>query len=136
MKFTELFYCPHMRTLTAYWEGSLSKYSLPLSSYALSPTILLLLETFLELLLWNIFQCCHHIFWMTSISWNLHTLMADFIYGNSHKSHGDESGELGGFSISPNDFLVRNCRTESTLWAGALSASCCVSTVKAGIYMT
>jgi len=33
---------------------------LPLSSYALIPTMLLLLETFLELLLWNSFQChCH-----------------------------------------------------------------------------
>jgi len=33
---------------------------LPLSSYALSSTMLPLLETFLELLLWNDFQCyCH-----------------------------------------------------------------------------
>jgi len=30
---------------------------LPLSNYVLSPTMLPLLETFLELLLWNIFQC-------------------------------------------------------------------------------
>jgi hypothetical protein len=35
---------------------------LPLSRCALSPTILPLLETFLELLLWNSFQCHHHIF--------------------------------------------------------------------------
>jgi hypothetical protein len=35
---------------------------LPLSSYVLSPTILSLLETFLELLFWNSFQCHHHIF--------------------------------------------------------------------------
>jgi hypothetical protein len=35
---------------------------LPLSSYALSPTMLLLLETFLILLLWISFQCRHHVF--------------------------------------------------------------------------
>jgi len=34
----------------------------PFSSYALSPTMLQLLETFLELLLWNSFQYCLHIF--------------------------------------------------------------------------
>jgi len=41
---------------------------LSLSSYALSPMMLQLLETFLELLLWNSFQCHYHIFWMSSIS--------------------------------------------------------------------
>jgi hypothetical protein len=35
---------------------------LPMSSYALSPTMLPLLETFCELLSWNSFQCCRHIF--------------------------------------------------------------------------
>jgi hypothetical protein len=40
----------------------------PLSSYALSSMMLPLLETFLELLLWNNFQCHHHIFWMSSVS--------------------------------------------------------------------
>jgi len=35
---------------------------LPFSSYALSPTMLPLLETFMELPLWNNFQCHHHIF--------------------------------------------------------------------------
>jgi hypothetical protein len=33
---------------------------LPLSSYALSPTMMPLLETFLKLLLWNSFQCHRH----------------------------------------------------------------------------
>jgi hypothetical protein len=33
---------------------------LPLSSYAINPKMLPLLETFLELLLWNIFQCHRH----------------------------------------------------------------------------
>jgi len=41
---------------------------LPLSSYPLSPTMLPLLETYLELFLWNSFQCCCNIFWMSSIS--------------------------------------------------------------------
>jgi len=36
---------------------------LPLNSDALRPTMLPLLETFLELLLWNSFQCCHF-FWL------------------------------------------------------------------------
>jgi len=40
---------------------------LPLSSCALSPVKLLLLETFLELLLWSSFQCHHYIFWMSSL---------------------------------------------------------------------
>jgi len=35
---------------------------LPLTSYALSPMMLLLLETFLELLLWNSFQRRHIFF--------------------------------------------------------------------------
>jgi hypothetical protein len=35
---------------------------LPLSSYAFSPMMLPLLETFLELLLWNSFQYHHHIY--------------------------------------------------------------------------
>jgi hypothetical protein len=42
--------------------------STPLSSYALSPTMLPMLETFLELLLWNSFQWCCHIFWVSLIS--------------------------------------------------------------------
>jgi hypothetical protein len=35
---------------------------LSLGSYALVPTLLPLLQTFMELLLWNTFQCRHHIF--------------------------------------------------------------------------
>jgi len=41
---------------------------LPLSSYALNTMMLPLLETFLEFLLWNSFQCRRHIFWMSSLS--------------------------------------------------------------------
>jgi hypothetical protein len=36
---------------------------LPLGSHALSPTMLSLLGTFVELLIWNSFQCRRHIFW-------------------------------------------------------------------------
>jgi len=57
---------------------------LPLGSYALSIMMLPLFEIFLKLLLWKIFQCCHHIFFclfcMFSISWNLHPFIADFIF--------------------------------------------------------
>jgi len=41
---------------------------LPLISYAISPTMLPLLETFFEHLLWNSFQCCRHISLMSSLS--------------------------------------------------------------------
>jgi len=41
---------------------------LPLSSCALSPTMLLLLETFLEPLLWNSFRFQCHIFWMSLLT--------------------------------------------------------------------
>jgi hypothetical protein len=46
---------------------------LHLSSYAISPTMLPLLETFLELLLWNSYQCRRHVLWMPSVSGNLHS---------------------------------------------------------------
>jgi len=51
---------------------------LPLHSCALSSTMLPLLETFLEFLLWNSFQWHRHIFCMSSVSWNLHPFKADF----------------------------------------------------------
>jgi len=41
---------------------------LPLSSCALCPIMLPLLVAFLELLLWNSFQCCCPIFQMSSVS--------------------------------------------------------------------
>jgi hypothetical protein len=51
----------YLYTYTAHCEGVIFKV-VSLSSYALNPTMLLLLETFLELLLWNSFQCRRHIF--------------------------------------------------------------------------
>jgi len=41
---------------------------LPLSNYAFSQTMLPLLETFLELLLWNSFQCHRHFFFLDVFS--------------------------------------------------------------------
>jgi len=42
--------------------------STPFGSYALSPTMLPLLEKFLEFLLFNSVQYRRHIFWMSSVS--------------------------------------------------------------------
>jgi hypothetical protein len=70
-------------------------------------------------LLWNSFQCHHHIFFMTSISWN-HPLKASFIFRNSQKLLEAKSGKEGGCSISVINFCARNCLTESALWAGAV----------------
>jgi hypothetical protein len=90
---------------------------LPLSSYALSPTMLPLLETFLGLLLWNNFQCRRHIFWLSSVSSDLRPFKADFIFGDSQKSFRVKYGERGRCSISVIDFCARNCFTESKLFA-------------------
>jgi len=48
--------------------GGVTTGVLPLSNYALGPMMLPLLGTFLELLLWNSFHCCHYFFWMSSVS--------------------------------------------------------------------
>jgi len=59
-----------------------------LSSYALIPKMLPMLEKFFELQLWNSFQCCRHMCWMSSLFWNLRSFKADFIFGNRQKSFG------------------------------------------------
>jgi hypothetical protein len=66
---------------------------LPLRGYTLRSTKLPLLKTFLELLLWYSFQCCYHIFFMSSVSRNLHLFKTDSIFGNSKKSFQAKSGE-------------------------------------------
>jgi len=105
VKFPEWFYCKQTCILTAYWQGVTFEV-LPLSSYALSPTMLSLLETFLEFLLWNSFQYCHHILGGGGIwaSWNICSFKAEFIFGNSQKSFRTKSGEYGGCTISVIDF--------------------------------
>jgi hypothetical protein len=88
---------------------------LPLSSYALSPVMLSLLETFLELLLWNSLRYHCHFYWMSSISRNLQSFKGGFISGNSQKSFTAKSGEQGECSTSAINFWARNCLTDSTL---------------------
>jgi len=100
-KFPEWFYCKHNFYTYSLLRGVTFKI-LPLSSYILSLMMLPLLETFLELLLWNSYQCYYHIICMSSIPRNLRTFKADVTFGNSHKS-----------------FHFSN-RSESALWAAAL----------------
>jgi hypothetical protein len=66
---------------------------LPMSSYALSPTMLPLLETFLELCDATDFSAVVTFFWMSSVSWNLRPFKADFVLGNSQKSYGAKTGK-------------------------------------------
>jgi hypothetical protein len=91
---------------------------LPLSSRALSLTMLSLLETFLEFLLCNNFRC-HHLFffffffWFYSAPRNICPFKGEFFFWNRQKSFGAKSGEWGGgCSISVIDFWARNCLTE------------------------
>jgi hypothetical protein len=61
----------------------------------------------------------------SSVTRNLRPFKADFIFGNSKKSFGAESGEQGGCSISEVDSCAKNCElehchvAESNLWAKA-----------------
>jgi len=65
---------------------------LPLSSCTLSPSMLPQLENLSELLLGNSFQYHRHIFWMSSVTWNLRPFQAGFIFRNSQKSFGAKYG--------------------------------------------
>jgi hypothetical protein len=49
-------------------------------TYTLIPTMLPLLETFLEYLLWTSSQCRRHIFWVSSISWKPRPFKADYFF--------------------------------------------------------
>jgi len=72
---------------------------LPLSRYALSPTMLPQLKDF-----WN--SCCGIIFsaivffWISSVSKIIHPFKADFIFGNSQTLFGVKSREHSECSIS------------------------------------
>jgi hypothetical protein len=57
-----------------------------------------LLEKFLELMLWNGFQC-RHFFFMSEIPLNLRSFKADFIFGNRKKSFRVKSGEGVGVTL-------------------------------------
>jgi hypothetical protein len=62
VKSPELFhYKSHTCIITAYWEGSPSKWSPRTAMHLAHRCCLPQLETFLELLLWNSLQCCRHI---------------------------------------------------------------------------
>jgi hypothetical protein len=87
MKFPEWFYSKYVCILTAYWDGSPSRYP-PFSSYALGLTMLSLLETAFSAVV--VFS-----FWMSLMSWNLRPVTADFIFGKRQKSTGAISGEWG-----------------------------------------
>jgi hypothetical protein len=122
MKFPECFYCYFYHTciLNSLLTGVTFEV-LPLSSYALCPTMLPLLETFLELQLLNSFQGRRHIYWTALISCNFHAFKTNFIFGNSQKLFGAKAGGWVVCSISVIEFWARNCLTENALCAGALS---------------
>jgi hypothetical protein len=91
-----------------------------LNSNELSSTMLPLLETFWELLLWNSFQCnCQNIFYCQSVSWNCRTLRADLIFGDNYKSFGAKLWEQGGCSIPVLDFWdIKRLVSWSTVMLG------------------
>jgi len=60
---------------------------------------------FLELLLWNIFQCRSHIFWTFSLSLNIHPLKADFISGNRSYSEPYRGGR-GDMVVVPFQYFI------------------------------
>jgi hypothetical protein len=106
--------------LTAYWEGSPSKY-------------------FPWAVMHSAHRCCHcwKYFWNSCCGTAFNTIVVffgclqypeifvplrqDFIFWNSQKPFGSKSGEQGGCSISVIDFWARHFLTESALWAGPLS---------------
>ena len=53
--------------------------------------------------------------WQNVSLWRL-----SFIWGNTKRSLGVRSGELGGWGTGAMPFLVKNCWTLSVVWAGAL----------------
>jgi hypothetical protein len=85
---------------------------LPLSSYALSPAMLPLLETFLELL--SVLSS-HFLDTFNILKYS--SLLRKTIFRNSHKSFGAKSGEENGCSISETDFWTRNCLTHKFFYA-------------------
>jgi hypothetical protein len=86
----------------------------PLSSNALSPMMLPLLEIFLELLLWNSFQCHWHYFVHVQYP-EILVPQSRLFSGNSQKSVEDKQGKEDGYSISVIDSWTRNCLTECLL---------------------
>jgi hypothetical protein len=73
-----------------------------------------LLETFLELLIWNIFQCCRHVFWMSSVSWNLCPFKILHFWKQPEVMRSQIRG-LGWVFHFNKRFLARNCLTACEL---------------------
>jgi len=106
MKFPEWFYYKHSCIFIAYRRGAPSKYS-PWAAMNLVHWRYQCWKHFLELLLWNRSQCHHHIFWISSTSWNLHPFKTDFNFGNNQKPFGAKAGKSGRCSISLSDFWTK-----------------------------
>jgi len=66
---------------------------LPLSSYVLSSTMLPLLETFMELLLWKSFLCRRHVSLNVFIVLKFSSLNSTLYFENGHKIFRAKSGE-------------------------------------------
>jgi hypothetical protein len=120
MKFPELFYWKHTRTLPAYWVVSPSKYP-PWAAMKLAQRRCHCWTHF-----WN--SCCGVTFsvvvlflWMPSVSRNLRPFKAHLIYGKSQKPFEVKSGEYDGCSVSVIDFWAEYFFTESAFWVEALS---------------
>jgi hypothetical protein len=118
MKLMEWFYCkPHACILTAYREGSLTKYS-PSAAMHLAQRCCHCWKHF-----WNF--CCgialsggltfFNFFCMSLISWVFATYRADSIFEQRKKIFGAKSGEQGGCSISVTEFLDRK-PLDSVFW--------------------
>jgi hypothetical protein len=121
LKLPEWFYCkPHTCILTAYWEGSPSKYS-PWAAIYLAQRCCHCWKHFGTPVVEQLSVPSSHFFGYLQHPEILVPFKADFIFGNSKKSFRDKSGEQGECSISVIDFWARNCLAESALWAGELS---------------
>jgi hypothetical protein len=89
---------------------------LPLSSYALSITILPQLETFLELLLWNTFQCLRHISLCLQYLEIFVPIRLTLFWKQPEVIRRQNRG-IGWMFHFSNRFLARNCLTKRALFA-------------------
>jgi len=91
---------------------------LPLSSYALSITILPQLETFLELLLWNTFQCLRHISLCLQYLEIFVPIRLTLFWKQPEVIRRQNGGNLWVFRFNK-QFLGQKLVWQSALWAGA-----------------
>jgi hypothetical protein len=93
---------------------------LPLSSYAPSPVMLPLLETFLKFLFWNSFQCCCNIFLDIISILKFSSLQGRPNFWNWLEVTQSQIKGVGWLFHFSNLILGQKLH-DSTLWAGALS---------------